>query len=450
MRNQNIDNITQILKSISPLKNTFSKMSKKLNKSFKYASLDNLVKSLDIKNVYKDQFEPDPEVILHKNEYNVNFQNSYDYLDELSDVNNLPLVIQNKNCVKDGEFNPDYDVDSNKGEINKKYILEEEGRRKKERLKKRIERLKKFRDSNSNIDPGKYHPNYDAIKRRYPCAYIRDPNIHIKDSWLINCPFRNTFEDFKKAQNEQKENAKNNNSKSKEKNQNQNQNQNSNQNNNNNNNAINNRNNNSTINNPNNISTNNNSNNNSSINNTNKNDLTNNINKISNFNSNENSPRSISTNEVNKEKNEEDILIKGKKINIKNIIPDKVKNLSLPMIVNTPRSKNISNISNISKVLSPKRKVNRSVSYENIFNKNSPILFNKMKGRSDIFVESKYLISYNINYDSTFPHVPSYIFKYMKNKQNYKKYINGKIIRGYYYNPSDYYAMELQRLENKK
>ena len=119
------------------------------------------------------------------------------------------------------------------------------------------------------------------------------------------------------------------------------------------------------------------------------------------------------------------------------------------MIINTPRNKNSSNISNISKVLSPKRKVNRSVSYENIFSK-SPILFNKMRGRSDMFVKSKYLNSYNINYDSTFPHIPSYIFKYMKNKQNYKKYINGKIIRGYYYNPSDYYVMELQRAEDKK
>ena len=408
------DNITRILKSISPLKNTFSKMSKKLKKSFKYSSLDNLVKSLDIKYIYKDQFQPDEEIILHKNDYNINFQNSYDYLEELSDINNLPLVLQNKNCLKDGDFNPDYDIDVNRKEINKKFLIEEEGKRKKERLKKRIERLKKFKENDSNIDPGKYHPNYDAIKRRYPCAYIRDPNIHIKDSWLINCPFRNTFEDFKRFQNEQKENDKINNSKNKENNQGQNPNQSQ-----------------SNIN-----------------NNTSKNDLTNNANKMSSFNSNENSPRSISTNELNKEKNEEDIFsLKCNNIKIKSIFPEKIKNLSLPMIINTPRNKNISNIS---KFFSPKKKVNRSVSYENLFSKKSPILFNKMRGRTDIFQESKYLISYNPNYDSTFPHIPSTIFKYTKNKQNYKKYINGKLIRGYYYNPSDYYVMELQRIEEKK
>lgn len=414
MKEDKIDSITRILKSISPLKKTFSKMSKKLNKSFKFASLDNLVKSLDVKYVYKDQFEPDQEIILHKNDYNVNFQNSYDYLEELSDINNLPLVLQNKNCLKDGDFNPDYDIEVSRKEINKKYLIEEEGKRKKERLKKRIERLKKFKDSDSNIDPAKYHPNYDAIKRRYPCAYIRDPNIHIKDSWLINCPFRNTFEEFKRLQNEQKEKDKMNNSKKKENNQEQNPNQNQ-----------------SNIN-----------------NNIIKNDLTNNANKMSSFNSIENSQRSISTNEIYKEKNEEEIFsLKDNNIKIKNIIPEKINNLSLPKIINTPR--NI-NISNISKVFSPKKKVNRSVSYENLFKKKSPILFNKMRGRTNIFLESKYLISYNPNYDSTFPHIPSTIFKYTINKQNYKKYMNGKIIRGYYYNPSDYYVMELKRIEEKK
>ena len=417
MSEEKFDNINRILKSISPLKNTFSKMSKKLDKSFKYASLSNLVKSLDVKYIYKDQFEPDPEIILHKNDYNVNFQNSYEYLEELSNINNLPLVIQNKNYIKDGEFNPDFEGDVNKREINRKYLLEEEGKRKRERLKKRIEKLKKFKESDSNIDPGKYHPNYDVIKRRYPCAFIRDPNSHIKDSWLTNCPFRNTFEDFKRLENERKENLKKENYKDEK--------------------DKNNDNNNSTI--------------------LNNKDLNNNlnpkdINNKSNLIFNENNSTSI--NEINREKGEEDIkFIKVQNLKTKKSIPQKVKNLSLPLIVNTPRKQNSSiissNISNTSKI-SPKRRMNRSISYENLLGLKSPILFNKMRGRPNLFNETKYLISYNPNYDSTFPHVPSYIFKYKKNKQNYKKYINGKIIRGYYYNPCEYYVMELQKSEEKK
>lgn len=417
MSEEKFDNINRILKSISPLKNTFSKMSKKLDKSFKYASLSNLVKSLDVKYIYKDQFEPDPEIILHKNDYNVNFQNSYEYLEELSNINNLPLVIQNKNYIKDGEFNPDFEGDVNKREINRKYLLEEEGKRKRERLKKRIEKLKKFKESDSNIDPGKYHPNYDVIKRRYPCAFIRDPNSHIKDSWLTNCPFRNTFEDFKRLENERKENLKKENYKDEK--------------------DKNNDNNNSTI--------------------LNNKDLNNNlnpkdINNKSNLIFNENNSTSI--NEINREKGEEDVkFIKVQNLKAKKSIPQKVKNLSLPLIVNTPRKQNSSiissNISNTSKI-SPKRRMNRSISYENLLGLKSPILFNKMRGRPNLFNETKYLISYNPNYDSTFPHVPSYIFKYKKNKQNYKKYINGKIIRGYYYNPCEYYVMELQKSEEKK
>jgi hypothetical protein len=208
MKDKKIDNINLILKSISPIKNTFSKMSKKLDKSFKYTSLNNLIKSLDAKYIYKDQFEPTPEIILHKNDYDVNFQSSYDYLEELSDLNNLPLVLQNKNYIKDGNFNPDYEYDVGKKEVNKKYVVEEEDKRKRQRLRKRVELLRKFKSSDSNIDPGKYHPNYDVIKKRNPCAYIRDPKMHIKNSWLINCPFRNTFEEFKRQENEKKENSK--------------------------------------------------------------------------------------------------------------------------------------------------------------------------------------------------------------------------------------------------
>ena len=409
MKEEKIDNINRILKSISPKANTYSKMSKKLDMSFKYANLENLIKSLDVKYVYKDQFEPEEEVVIHKNDYNVNFQSSYDILAKLSDLNNLPLVLQNKNCIKDGEFNPDFEYDTGKKEINKKYIKEEEDKRKKERLKKRIELLKRFKENDSNIDSGNYHPNYDAIKRRYPSVYIRDPNIHIKDTWLINCPFRNTYEDFKKKENEKKENSNNKNSNNIEKSPNQ----------------------------INKINI-----NKSNISNNNIFTRINNMKKNSSFNSNENSLRSMSTNEI-REKNDDIYLLKEKNIKLKNKMFKKLKNLSLPL-VNMPIRESISNFYNL------KKRISRSTSYDNFLGKKSPIIFNKMKARPNIFVEKKYLISYNPNYDSTFPHVPSTIFKYTKNKQNYKKYINGKIIRGYFFNPRDYYVMEIQKEEEKK
>jgi len=437
MEIENFDNIDRILKSIVPIKYTFSNISKKLDKSFKFSSLDNLVKSLDVKYVYKDQFEPTPEIVLHKNDYNINFQNSYEYLDELSDINNLPFVLQNKNCLKDGEFNPDFEYETGKNVVNKKYLIEEQSKRKMDRLKKRIERLKKFRESDSNIDSGKYHPNYDAIKRRSPCAYIREPNKHIKDSWLVNCPFRNTFEDFKRMENERKEKEMEEIKNKEAQNNNNLENNNNVENNNIENNNVDNLN---TINNINSINTINN------IENENRNNI---FNNNSSYNTNENSQRSALTRDINKDKirkEEKYLSYRGKNMKIKNKV-SKIKKLNLPIISSIPKRQNSLNYM---KFNSPKKRINRSVSYEKMSRHKTPIVFKKMTGRTNLFQDNKYLISYSPNYNSMLPHIPSTIFKYIKNKQNYKKYMNGKIIRGYYYNPRDYYVMELQREEEEK
>ena len=152
---------------------------------------------------------------------------------------------------------------------------------------------------------------------------------------------------------------------------------------------------------------------------------------------------------MNKDKNrneEEYLSFRGKNMKIKHKI-SKIKKLNLPIISNTSKRQNSLNYM---KFNSPKKRINRSISYEKMFRHKTPIVFKKMTGRANLFQENKYLISYSPNYNSMFPHIPSTIFKYIKNKQNYKKYINGKIIRGYYYNPRDYYVMELQREEEAK
>ena len=67
-----------------------------------------------------------------------------------------------------------------------------------------------------------------------------------------------------------------------------------------------------------------------------------------------------------------------------------------------------------------------------------------MKKRKSLFKKCENSIDYDPNYEYNFPHTPSYIFKYIKNKENHKKYINGKIIRGYSYDPDNYYVMKLK------
>ena len=91
------DNVMLILKSIAPIKYTYSKKNKLLNKSFKSMSLQNLMKNLKTHHKVKDEFYPSPEFLKNRNKFDINFKNSNAYIKELSDLNNLPLVAKNKN-----------------------------------------------------------------------------------------------------------------------------------------------------------------------------------------------------------------------------------------------------------------------------------------------------------------------------------------------------------------
>ena len=439
------DNIIPILKSIVPIKYKYSQKNKKLDKTFKYMSLDNLLKKLDYKPKIYDEFAPDPEFLNRKNQFDINFQSSNEYINELSDLNNLPLVMKNKNFLKNGTFNPDYEVNPVKDKNEQKKILLEKERRKKEILQIRIDRLKKWKESQSIVDPGKYHPNYDFVKKRIPSVYIRKPMIKkmIKK------------EDDEKYNNKINNNIKDENLKEENKNDEENINQNNNDNNNNeiiskiddtnNNKDENSRNKNKDLNESHS------QNDNSSINNNfSKISIKRNI--YSNYcrNMKKNSGTYFGRNtstvsdynnalEGNKSTNAEETSL------FHNIFSGKKKiskDFSLPRI----GKRKI----NYFKPIKNKRNRFRSSSLGNL-NKN-PIVFRKMLGRDDaVFCNNNInLISYFPNYEYTLPHIPSYTFKYKNNIQDYKKYITGKIIRGYYYSPNNYFLIEFKKNKNKK
>ena len=169
------DNMISIIKSLVPIKYKYSRKNKELDKTFRNMSLEYLLKTLDYHPKYYDEYAPSPEFINNKNQFDINFQNSCHYIKVLSDINNLPLVINNRNCLKNGTFNPDYEYNPIKNKEEQKQIILEKERRKKERLQDRLERLKKWRQSDSNVDPGKYHPNYDFVRKKITNVYIREP-----------------------------------------------------------------------------------------------------------------------------------------------------------------------------------------------------------------------------------------------------------------------------------
>ena len=456
------DNIITILKSISPITYKFSKKNKEFDKTFKNKSLENLLNTLDYHPKIQDEYTPSQEFLNNRNQYDINFQNSCNYIKEFSDLNNLPLVINNRNCLKNGTFNPDYEINPVKNKEEQKLLLLEKEKRKKERLQDRLERFKRWRESDNNLDPGKYHPNYDAIRKKIRSVYIRQPIIkenkeeeNEKNNFKNKNNSKNKIED-KNNDNKKEENNKNSNNNSTDKikeeskgDKNKNEgkrveNNKSNKNDNKNNNCVN-------------LNDSHSQNNNSSIinNNSSKVSILKNIKRkvnnkkrllekiCSTLSDNNNNNNTLGN---NKSANLEDLPSFGLNIHSRhqklNSFKNKfTKNFSLPRI-GTKTTRNV-------KQIKVKNNRYRSSSLANIKN---PIVFKKMLGRDDALFNnnSLNLISYFPNYNVMMPHIPATIFKYKGDSQNYKRYITGKIIRGYKYTPEKYFVIEYKKNKVKK
>ena len=348
-----VDNITKILKSITPIRNPLSKISRQLNLSFKQASLENLLKTLDKKVVSKNILLPTSNKIYFKNDYDIDFHHSIEYLNEFADIHNLPLVEKDKNYVINGNFNSDYEKEKIKAEKSKKFFLKLKEEKKNEKIKNIKNSIKFNNDNDSDLIFGNYNPNYDVIKPRLPNVLIRNPNAHIKDFWSINCPFRNTFKDFKINLKEINKDDKVFKNKRK-------------------------------------------------------------INKIQKNNSFNNCQISLFDKKTEESFNTQNLDY----LNNKPITKIKIKKI---------------------------KRIKNNKLYLDINNIKGTILFDKMKRRKSLFKKCESNIDYYPNYEFTFPHTPSYIFKYINSKERHKKYMNGKIIRGYKFDPEDYYVMKLRK-----
>ena len=75
------------------------------------------------------------------------------------------------------------------------------------------------------------------------------------------------------------------------------------------------------------------------------------------------------------------------------------------------------------------------------------ISFKKMRGRDDKNIKKNITkdIYYKINYESTSPHVPGFVFKPSDIKIDYKKYKLGKILRSYVFDPYKYFVMDINQ-----
>lgn len=106
------------------------------------------------------------------------------------------------------------------------------------------------------------------------------------------------------------------------------------------------------------------------------------------------------------------------------------------------KSKNVQKKSIIKKIL--EKKIQRK---EN----SNTISFKRIKGRETYKSSNRIegVINYKPNYESTFPHVPSFTFKNLDDKTVYKKYKVGKIIRNYSCDANKYFIFDFNNNQSK-
>ena len=412
--NKEKDHIISIVKSLHPINYLYSKQNKDYDKYFRGSTLKELIKQINTKRIFNDLMKPGEtleETNYKKNTYmDVNFKSTFNYIKELSTLKNLPLVSMDKNYNKRGRYYSDYKLHKLNSNEKKMKLLEEE---KKKKLEK-ISQIKNGGDVEVTLDPGRYHPNYNFIKRRYPCAYLGKPKAK-ENSFSKEAKEDIEEDEIKEIEQENTNNP------------NENENDISNQN----------------------------------INlDKNKSHIEEaSSNKLIKFNRNTNykktkkmnisSPNFFSMpkgalsskNFSNKYK-----LRKIKKLKELNTANSWTNNLYLNKSKKIDGQHEILDEKNRTTYKRIKKMPNKSSSMENL---RCPIVFDKMPGRDRPinFVDGNKdacKSNYNPDYDIIRPHIPSTIFKCKRKFENFKKYITGKIIRSYCYSPDNYFVFEIK------
>ena len=163
--NREKDNILSIAKSLRPLKDLYSRQNKDFDKYFRGLNLKDFVKQINTQKKYSFFLEPGEELdeLTNKNmNENLLFKNPFNYYEELSNLKDIPFSITKKINKKKNRYNSE----DNKNSASKR-----------ERSREILIKLKKSKndDDNVTLDPGRYNPNYNFIKRRYPCAFLGRP-----------------------------------------------------------------------------------------------------------------------------------------------------------------------------------------------------------------------------------------------------------------------------------
>ena len=195
--NNERDNILRIVKTLRPIKNIYSKQNKDFDKYFCGLSLKELMKHIQIQKKFNSLLNPG-EVLDdqdNKSIMDINFKSTFNYIDELNKVKSLPLSQMNK-------FSKNLYKIKDKSKKNEDKILLKIRQKESRNIPK-----KKSWDENVTLDPGKYCPKYDYIRKKIPCAFIGRPK-NTEDKEEIENINNNKIEEKNNIEKKSEENSK--------------------------------------------------------------------------------------------------------------------------------------------------------------------------------------------------------------------------------------------------
>ena len=169
-----------ILKTLKPITFSYSRQSKEYEKYFSGSNLKHLLQSINKKvktnnRIFTNPFAFDP--IKNDNKYiNINIKSSFNYITDLSSLNNFPISMLKKRKNYD-EYIAKMNLFNELFYITKEKLVDFEFRKKRgERIKKKFELQKLNGENETTLDPGKYYPKYGIIQKRYPVAFFGERN----------------------------------------------------------------------------------------------------------------------------------------------------------------------------------------------------------------------------------------------------------------------------------
>ena len=167
-----------VIKSLKPISFTYSRQSKEYEKYFSGSNLKHLLKSINKKaktsSIFNSPFLYD-QTKIDNNFININIKSSFNYITDLSSLNNFPLSMIKKRKNYE-EYIKKMNLFHELFYITKEKLVDFEYRKKRgQRIKKKYELQKLNGESETTLDPGKYFPKYEIIRKRYPVAFLGEP-----------------------------------------------------------------------------------------------------------------------------------------------------------------------------------------------------------------------------------------------------------------------------------